>query len=74
MAAAVLGCILPFIMVDNKACVSKTYPEVAHCLCTCFFTALWCMFCSHLVGLNPLPFLASVVSFGCIAFALLVCS
>ncbi len=28
MAAAVLGCIMPFIIVDNKACVSKTYPEV----------------------------------------------
>ncbi len=34
MAAAVLGCILPGIAVDNKGCVSKTYPEVS--LRACF--------------------------------------
>ena len=35
MAAAVLGCILPFITVDNKACVSKTYPEVVFAITEC---------------------------------------
>ncbi len=33
MAAAVLGCIMPSVMVDCKACVSKTYPEFwLHCV------------------------------------------